>query len=77
MNQTILHKDREAIRTPDMLVGKHYLTNDNHSIPSAMSDFITELLTLAVYCNFLLLLLEFYKDREAIQTPDMFIREMA
>ena len=42
-----------------------------------MSDFITELLTLAVYCNFLLLLLELYKDREAIQTPDMLIREMA
>ena len=42
-----------------------------------MSGFITELLTLAVYCNFLLLLLELYKDREAIQTPDMLVRKMA
>ena len=38
-----------------------------------MSGFITELLTLAVYCNFL----ELYKDQEAIQTPDMLVREMA
>ena len=33
-----------------------------------MSVFITELLTLAVYCYFLLSL---YKDREAIQMPKM------
>ena len=45
--------------------------NDNHAIPSAMSGFITELLTLAVYSNFLLSLLEPYKDREAIQTPEL------
>ena len=38
-----------------------------------MSGFITELLTLAVYCNFLL---ELYKDREAIQTPDMLVEEI-
>ena len=36
-----------------------------------MSGFITELLTLAVYSNFLLSLLEPYKDREAIQTPEL------
>ena len=36
-----------------------------------MSGFITELLTLAVYSNFLLLLLEPYEDREAIQTPEL------
>ena len=45
--------------------------NDNHAIPSAMSGFITELLTLAVYSNFVLSLLEPYKDREAIQMPEL------
>ena len=38
-----------------------------------MSGFTTELLTLAVYCNFLRSLLELYKDREAIQTPEMLV----
>ena len=36
-----------------------------------MSGFITELLTLAVYSNFVLSLLEPYKDREAIQMPEL------
>ena len=36
-----------------------------------MSGFITELLTVAVYCNFLLSLLEPYKDREAIQMAEL------
>ena len=36
-----------------------------------MSGSITELLTLAVYSNFLLSLLEPHKDREAIQTPEL------
>ena len=55
MNQNFLHKDREAIQMPICLYRKwlkHYLTNDNHAIPSAMSGFITEILTLAVYSNF-------------------------
>ena len=61
---------------PEMLVlkiSKHCVTNGNHAISSAMSVFITELLTLAVYCYFLLSL---YKDREAIQTPEMLVRNM-
>ena len=36
-----------------------------------MSGFITELLTLAVYSNFLFSLLEPYKDQEAIQMPEL------
>ena len=34
-----------------------------------MSGFITELLTLAVYCNFLLLLLEPYKIEKPYKRP--------
>ena len=36
-----------------------------------MNGFITELLTLAVYCNFLLSLIEPYKDRQAIEMPEL------
>ena len=39
--------------------------NVKHAIPSAMSGFITELLTSAVYCYFLF---SVYKDREATYT---------
>ena len=76
MNLNFLHKDREAIQTPEMLHGiylKHCVTNVNHAIPSAMNDFITELITSAVYCYFLL---SVYKDREAIQMPEMLVRNM-
>ena len=72
MNLNFLHKDREAIQTSEMLHGiylKHRVTNVNHAIPSAMNDFITEL----VYCYFLL---SVYKDREAIQMPEMLVRNM-
>ena len=37
-----------------------------------MSVYITELLTVAVYCYFLLSL---YKDGEAIQTPELLIKK--
>ena len=54
MNQNFLHKDREAIQMPDMLVcGKrlqHYSTNVTDAISSVMSGFITELLILAAFC---------------------------
>ena len=76
MNLNFLHKDREAIQTPEMLHRiylKHRVMNVNHAIPSAMNDFITELITSAVYCYFLL---SVYKDREAIQMPEMLVRNM-
>ena len=75
MNLNFLHEDREAIQTPEMLVLKHCVTNVNHAIPyaSAMSGFVTELITSAVYCYFLL---SVYKDREAIQMPEMLVRNM-
>ena len=38
---------------PEMLVRNMPQTLFNHAIPYAMSGFITELLTLAVYCYFL------------------------
>ena len=72
MNLNFLHKDQEAIQTPEMLHGiylKHCVTNVNHAI----LYFITELITSAVYCYFLL---SVYKDREAIQMPDMLVRNM-
>ena len=77
MNLNFLHKDREAIQTPEMLVRKiclkHCVMNVNHVIPSAMSGFITELLILAVYCYFLL---SVYKDREAIQMPETLVQNI-
>ena len=36
-----------------------------------MSGFITELLTLAIYLNSAFIAIEPYKDREAIQTPEL------
>ena len=76
MNLNSLHKDREAIQTPRYMCGiylKHCVTNVNHAIPSAMSGFMTELITSAVYCYFLL---SVYKDREAMQMPEMLVRNM-
>ena len=65
MNLNSLHKDREAIQTPEMHVRniylKHCVTNVNHAIPSAISGFITELITSAVYCYFLLKIEKPYK----------------
>ena len=50
MNQNFLHKDREAIQTPDMLVWKlqHYSMNVIYAI--SLVIFITELLILAAFC---------------------------
>ena len=76
MNLNSLHKDQEAIQTPEIMCGtylKHCVTNVNHAIPSAMSGFITELITSVVYCYFLL---SVSKDREAIQMPEMLVRNM-
>ena len=76
MNPNSSHKDREAIQTPELLVQnatKHCFTNITQSIPCAKIDFITVLLTLAVYCYFLLSL---YRDREAIQMPEMLVWNM-
>ena len=76
MNPNSPHKDREAIQTPELLVqnaSKHCFTNITQSIPCAKIDFITVLLTLAVYCYFLLSL---YRDREAIQTRAMLMRNI-
>ena len=79
MNLNFLHKDQEAMQMSEMLVRlclKHCSTNGNHAIPSVMSGFITELLTLAVYCYFLLSLLELYKDREATQMLEMLLTKI-
>ena len=51
---------------------KHCVTNVNHAIPYAMSDYRTELLTSAVYYYFLCSL---YKDREAIQMPELILQK--
>ena len=60
---------------PEMLGSKylkHCVTNGNHTIPYTMSGFRTELLTSAVYCYFLHSL---YKDREAIQMPELLYKK--
>ena len=64
-----MYKDREAIQ---MLCLEYCLTNVNHAVPYAMSGFRTELITSAVYCYFLRSL---YKDREAIQTPELLLQK--
>ena len=46
--------------------------NGNHATSSAMSVFITEQVTLAVYCYFLLSL---YEDQEAIQAPGLLLQK--
>ena len=69
-------KIEKPYKRPRCLCGiylKHCVTNVNHAIPSAMSGFMTELISSAVYCYFLL---SVYKDREAIQMPEMLVRNM-
>ena len=64
-------KIKKPYKCPRYLFGiclKYCLTNVNHAVPYAMSGFRTELITSAVYCYFLCSL---YKDREAIQTPEL------
>ena len=64
-------KIEKPYKCPRCLLGiclKYCLTNVNHAVPHTMSGFRTELITSAVYCYFLCSL---YKDREAIQTPEL------
>ena len=68
-------KIEKPYKCPRCLFGiclKYCLTNINHAVPYAMSGFRTELITSAVYCYFLRCL---YKDREAIQTPELILQK--
>ena len=67
-----MEKPYKRLRCLCAIYLKHCVTNGNHAIPSAMSGFITELLTLTVYCYFCNLCTD--KDREAIQMSGLLLQ---